>query len=804
MLRNFIKTTLRNLWKNKTCSFLNIFGLAIGIACAGLIFLWAQDEFTYDNGNVKKDRLYEVEVNSTYDGNSFTMTSTPRPMRAAMKSEIPGIANTARYSVFDERFLFSFDNKSMYAAGRYTDASLFNMFTFHFVQGNAKNPFPQLYSLVITESTSKKFFGDEKDVTGKKVRVDNSQDYIISGVIKDLPENSTLQFEWLASWEITDAKELAAGAGTNRDATDWGSYGPFTFVELDKNANIAAINDQLKNFIHSKAADQKSSSFLFPMKHWRLYEDFANGKETGRGRIKQVRMLSAIAWIILFIACINFMNLATANSQKRAKEVGVRKVLGAEKKGLVAQFISEALFMSLLASIVSIIIIIFALPSFNMLMQKNLSLGLSNPYHITALLIIAAICGLIAGSYPSLYLSSFNPALVLKGMKLKTGSAALIRKGLVVVQFTVSIVFIISTIIVYMQIEHAKSRDIGFNRNKLIEVIPQHDITNVFPLIKNELMRTGLIENAAITDHTTLYGGDTDDGFKWQGKSPETKISIAHRNVSTEFIATSGMQIVEGRDFRNNAVAENSNVLINESMEKLMGKESAVGKIIQSRRGLPDGVFTNVNVIGVVKDYIFGNIYGGGSGPVVIFCKQPEYQTFLYVRAKQQANLEQVLASIATVMKKNNPSYPLEYKFVDEQFNNMFQNETLISKVSSVFASLAIMISCLGLFGLAAYTAEQRTKEIGIRKVLGAGVTGLTRLLSKDFLQLVFISCFIAFPLAWWMMHNWLQSYDYRIAISWWIFLIAGAVAILIALFTISFQTIKAAVANPVKSLRSE
>jgi ABC-type antimicrobial peptide transport system permease subunit len=459
--------------------------------------------------------------------------------------------------------------------------------------------------------------------------------------------------------------------------------------------------------------------------------------------------------------------------------------------------------MSLFATIVAIGIIAFSLPAFNMLMQKRLALNIANPFHIISLLIIAVICGLIAGSYPSFYLSSFNPINVLKGLKIKTGSASVIRKGLVIVQFVVSVVFIISTMIVYMQIQHVKNRNLGFNKDNLLEINPQHDISQIFPLIKNELMQTGAIENAAISDHTTLYGGDTDDRFKWQGKSPDNKISIAHRNVSTEFISSSGMKIIEGRNFSNNAASENSNVIINESMAKMMGKESAVGKIIQNPRDNPDGIFTNVAVIGVVKDYIYGNIYGKAS-PLIIFCKPPENQPFLYVRVKRQTNLEQALAKIEAVMKKNNPAYPLEYQFVDEQFNKMFQNETLIGQVSSVFASLAMIISCLGLFGLAAYTAEQRTKEIGIRKVLGASVTGLASLLSKDFLQLVCVSCLIAFPLAWWIMHDWLQNYEYRIAISWWVFLIAGNVAIWIALATISFQAIKTAIANPVKSLRTQ
>jgi putative ABC transport system permease protein len=807
MFKNYFKTTIRSLWRNKGYSFLNIFGLAIGIACAGLIFLWAEDELNWDNNNVKKDKLYQLEVNLTVDKNEWTMGSTPRPLGTAMKTEIPGIASTARLSDQAQRLLFSFTDKSLYAAGRYTDASLFSMFTFHFLEGNSKNPFPQLYSLVITESTAKKFFGNEKDVIGKTIRVNNKQDYVVSGVVKDMPENSTLQFEWLAPYEITivDLKELGKQHGiTMTDAMEWSSYGPLTYVELDKSANLAVINKQLKDFIHRKAADQRKETFLYPMKDWRLYSEFANGKPTGGGRIIQVRMLSAIAWIILLIACINFMNLATASSQKRAKEVGVRKVLGAGKKKLVMQFMGEAFFMALIATIVAIFIMSLSLPAFNLLMQKQLGLNIANPYHIISLLIIAIICGLIAGSYPSLYLSSFNPVFVLKGLKIKAGSASFIRKGLVIVQFVISVVFIISTMIVYMQIQHIKNRNLGLNKNNLIEINPENDISKIFSLIKNDLLSAGVIENVALTDHSTLTGGDTDGRFRWQGKSEDSKVSVAHRNVSPEFISTSGMQIIQGRDFSNDAASENSNVIINESMGKMMGKESAVGKIIQSPRGNADGVFTNMTVIGVVKDYVYGNIYDSKAEPLIIFCKPPEYQNFIYVRTKAQINIQEALAKIEAVMKKDNAAYPLEYKFVDDQFRDMFSDETLISKVSGIFAALAIIISCLGLFGLAAYTAEQRTKEIGIRKVLGASVGGITTLISKDFLLLVTIACAVAFPVAWWIMHDWLQNYEYRIEISWWIFLAAGISAVLIALITISFQSIKAAIANPVKSLRTE
>jgi putative ABC transport system permease protein len=794
------KTAFRSLWKNKTYSTLNILGLAIGIACAGLIFLWVEDEMTFDAVHVKKDRLYSVQVNLPLASNLFTMGSTPRPLAAALKREIPGIVNTARASDQGKHSLFSFGDKALYASGKYADPAIFNMFTLTFVQGSAQSAFAQLYSLVITESTARKFFGTGEKVVGRTVRMNNELDYVVTGVLKDLPDNSTLQFEWLAPYEVTILQSQAKGGGN--DGLDWGSYGPYTYVELDAKADVTAINKQLKDFIHGKRSDQNKTAFLFPMSDWRLYGEFENGQATGGGRIRQVRMLSVIAWIILLIACINFMNLATASSQQRAKEVGVRKVLGAGRGGLIAQFIGEALLMSLLAAVVALTIILLALPAYNQLMQKELSMGMGDPTHIAALLVIVLVCGLVAGSYPSVYLSSFNPVRVLKGVKIKMGSAAWIRKGLVVFQFTVSVVFIISTMIVYLQLQHVKDRNLGFNKDHLIEVDMQHDVFALFPSIKEELLHTGLIENVATSDHVTLRGGNTYSAFRWEGKSPDEEISVAFRNVSPEFVATSGMKIIAGRDFTVNAAADGTQIIISESLAKLMGKESAVGKIIQSPRGNKEGVLTNLTVVGVIKDYVYGNMYGT-SGPVMFLC-QPKDAELVYVRAKPQSNPEQVIAKIGMVMKQYNPAYPLEYKFVDDQFNALFKNEMLISQVSGVFAVLAIIISCLGLFGLAAYTAERRIKEIGIRKVLGASVAGLAGLLSKDFLQLVGISCLVAFPVAWWIMQDWLQGYEYRITISWWIFLVAGVAAVLIALLTISTQAIRAAMMNPVRSLRSE
>ncbi|MEO8763766.1 MAG: ABC transporter permease [Ginsengibacter sp.] len=794
MIKNFFKATFRSLWKNKGYSFLNIFGLAIGIACAGLIFLWVKDELSYNNFNVKKDRLYYVRENQAYDSYTATFGSTPGLLGPAIQAEIPGIANTCRSSEQQTSLLFSIGDKSMYAVGKYAETSLFSMFTLPFIEGNAKSAFAQLYSLVITESAAKKFFGNAKDVLGKTIRVDNKHDYVITGILKDIPPNSTLQFEWLAPFKIYYDQSPWLYS--------WGNSGLSTYVELKPGVNPASVNRQLYDFIQKRQPSSIAHPFIWSMNDWHLYDDFSNGKPTGGGRIEYVRLFSIIAWIIIVIACINFMNLSTARSEKRAREVGVRKVLGAGKKRLVAQFIGEALLMSLISTCVALVIISLFLPSFNTLVQKQLSPGLDNPVHLAALFLITVVCGIVAGSYPSLYLSSFNPVFVLKGIKLKSGSAALIRKGLVVLQFTISIILIISTIIIYQQIQHVKNRQLGFNKNNLLSTDVVGTVAKDYSSIKADLLGTGIIDNVALSDHPTIYGGNNTDGMTWEGKAPGTKILVSTRYISPGFMQTSDIKILSGRDFQpaDSIFNKTLNILITRSFEKLMGNGSAIGKILRY-----EGDTSNMNatVVGVVNDYVYGDMYAK-SDPVLFLCTPPEHATLMYIRIKPQVNTERALAKIGAIMKKDNPAYPFNYIFVDDQFNAMFTNEMLISKLSRVFAALAIIISCLGLFGLAAYTAERRTKEIGIRKVLGSSVAGIATLLSKDFMKLIILSCAVAFPVAWWMMQSWLQGYQYRIGISWQIFLWAGLLAIIIALLTISFQAVKAAIANPVKSLRNE
>ena len=788
MFRNYLKTSIRNLWKNRGYSFLNIAGLAIGIACAALIFLWVEDELTFNHYFSNRDNLYNVKDQQTYDGTTFTFDATPGPMAAAMKQEIPGIKNTARCT-WGNQLLFSYGDKAIYDQGNYVDAPFLSMFQLQFIKGSPSKAFTQLNSLVVNETMANKFFGTT-DVLGKTLKVNNKEDYVITGVIKDLPKNVSFKFDWLAPFKIYE--------NNNQWLQQWGNNGVITYVETEPNANIDAINNKLHGYIQTKMPEAIAKMSIYPMNRWRLYNNFdTNGKEK-EGRIKYVNLFSLIAWIILIIACINFMNLATARSEQRAREVGVRKVLGAGKGKLIGQFIGESLIMAFISAFLAVIIVYVVLPAFNMLVEKQLIVDILNPVHIGALVSIAILCGLIAGSYPAFYLSSFNPVTVLKGLKLKSGaSAGFIRKSLVIVQFTISVVLIISTIIIYQQLQHVKDRDLGYNKEGLVYTTLSGKMKENFGVIKNDLIRTGVVQNASLSNSQVLQLGSNTGDFDWQGKDPNKQVLITVEGVNPEYVSTMGMHLKSGRDFYSDIKSDSNNIIINEALAKLLGKKDVVGSVVTRNGGKE-----KYTIVGVINDFVYNSMYSPAA-PLILYSDTSNVN-FLTVRFKQNADLKTALAKVESVVKSDNPGYPVEFNFVDEQFNQLFKTETLIGKLASVFAVLAIIISCLGLFGLAAYTAERRTKEIGIRKVLGASAQGLAGLLSKDFIQLVAISCLIAFPVAWWMMHNWLQDYEYRVEISWWIFIAADLLAIFIALITVSFQAIRAAFMNPVKSLRTE
>ncbi|HEV3414833.1 MAG TPA: ABC transporter permease [Puia sp.] len=791
MFTNYLKAYLRNLWKNRTYTFLNIIGLAVGITCSTLIFLWVEDEFNWNHQFAnKKQFLYQVEDNQTYDGTTYTFEATPGPLAASMKADIPGIANSSHLT-WTNRALFSLNDKSLYEEGSFCDASFLSMFNLDFAEGNPATALGDIHSLVISRSMATAIFG-ATDPLGKIVRMNNADQYTITGVFDDLPENTSFRFHWLGNYQ--------AFYQNNQWLQQWGTNSIMTFVELKPSANPSAINKLLTDYVQTKSPGAAMKGFIFPMSDWRLYRSFKNGKQdASNGRIQYVRIFIIIAWIILIIACINFMNLATASSERRAREVGVRKVLGAGKGKLIGQFIGESLLMAFLAVIVSIGLTTLILPAFNTLVEKQLSLNLLNPLHLAGLLTIGLLCGFLAGSYPSFYLSSFNPVSVLKGLKLKTaGGAVYIRKGLVILQFATSIVFIITTIIIYQQLQYVQHREMGYEKQGLFYMALQGKMNQHFAAIHNDLIHTGYISDAALSSSPVLELGSNTGDFDWTGKDPRKQVLITVENASPQYLSTMGMHLAAGRDFNEIAAQDSNNIIINETLARIITKGNPVGSLITRNDGQQ-----KFRVVGVIKDFVYNDMYQSAA-PLILFC-DPADTYVMSVRLKANADVPKALTATGQVLKSNNPGYPFEYRFVDEEFENQFKTETLTGRLSGIFAALAIFISCLGLFGLAGYAAERRTKEIGVRKVLGASVARLTGMLSADFVLLVLSSCVLALPIAGLIMHNWLKSYAYRAGINWVVvFALAGAGALMIALLTVSFITIRAALANPIKSLRTE
>jgi putative ABC transport system permease protein len=791
MFKNYFKTTLRNLWKNKTYSFLNIAGLAIGIASAALIFLWVEDELTFNHNFAKRDFIYRIMENHHNDGKINTSGSTPGPMAQAVKTDIPGIKNSGRLSwTMDE--LMVLKDKSIKESGAYIDPSVLSMLAPDFIFGKPEEVFSDLQSVVINETVARKFFGDENPV-GKTIKMNANQGYsvdglyTVTGVYKDFPQNSSYQFQWISPYVVFENK--------NDWMKPWDNNLTETLVELNPSVDPESINKKLFGYVAAKTGVPSASCILFSMNDWNLRSQFTDGKPDG-GNIKYVKLFSLIAVIILIIACINFMNLSTAQSEKRAREVGVRKVMGAGKNRLIVQFIGESLLMSFMAVILAIVIIYLVLPVYSNMVRKPLEINLFSVSHLGWLLTVGLVTGLMAGSYPAFYLSSFNPIKVLKGIKIKTGAGVIfIRKGLVISQFAVSIILIVCTTIIYQQIQHIKNRDLGYDKDRLIVMDLQGDIKEHFSSVLGQLKATGLIENAAMSLHDPLHIYSYTDGFTWPGKDLNNKVTIHSNRVSPGYLSLLHMNVVEGRDFYQTPDVDSNRVIINESMKKLMGKEGKPGGHISINK-------TNLEVAGITKDIVYNDVYAAGS-PLILFSNSKS-GTVLTIRIKRDADLAEALAKTEAIFKINNPGYPFEYRFLDEEFNQLFSTESLIGNLAGIFSVLAIFISCLGLFGLSAYTAEQRRKEIGIRKVLGASTQGLAGLLSMEFLKLVALSCILAFPISWWAMHIWLQDYQYRTTIHWWIFALAGIVSLTIALVTVSFQAIKVAITNPIRSLRTE
>jgi putative ABC transport system permease protein len=785
MLKNYLKTAWRHIVKNKGFSVLNIVGLSMGLACAILILLWIQDEVSYNKFNKKYSVLYQVMENHDYDGKIYTFAATPGPLAASMKADFPEVLHTARMG-WGDRWLFDQGDKPLYENGNYVDAEFFEMFSFDFIYGNAKQPLPDQHAMVITEKLSKKIYG-EKNPVGTYLRVNDKTEFLVTAVVKDPPLNSSVKFEWLVSFKNFEEQ--------NQWWTKWGFNGMQTFAELKPLTSLASFNRKFCKYIKSKESDASGEPLLLPMKDWRLRNNFEHGKQIG-GRIEYVKLFGIIAVLLVVIACINFMNLATARSEQRAKEVGVRKVMGAQRSALMTQFIGESMVMAFFSLLGACILVVTFLPLFNDLVGKQLTLGMDRPLQWLIFLGIAAVCGLLAGSYPSIFLSAFKPISIFRGnTQGKNSRTVLIRKGLVITQFVISIVLIISTVVIYKQIQHVKSRQLGFNKDKLLYVSQKGRINEKLEVIYDDLMKTGVVAHAATCNQRVLQMGNNTGGFHWQGMDPKADVLITTEFVSPDYLKTTGMELLSGRSFYSNAKSDSLSVLVNETLAKIMGGGKALNQQIWQDS-------TKYTIVGVVKDFVYNSMYNRPD-PVIMYC-DPHATSYYFVRLDENAEMESALKKVETVFKRHNPGYPFEYNFLDADFDNQFRSEMLVSKLSRLFAIITIIVSCLGLFGLAAYTAERRTKEIGIRKVLGASLQNVVSLLSKDFLKLVVIALLIASPLAWYLMNNWLQEYSYRISVQWWMFAAAGAASIFIALFTVSFQALKAAIANPVKSLRTE
>lgn len=788
MIKNFIKATFRNLWKTKSYSFLNIFGLAIGIAAAALIFLWVENEVNYNKHFTHIDELYIVKSKQTYDGSTFVFEATPGPLAKIVEKEIPGIKYAVRLG-WNTPLLFSNGDHNLYLNGYHAEPEILDLLSINFLQGNPDEALKDPNNIILSEEGAKLLFGNAPAV-GKSIRISNNESYIVSGVVKDLPNNSSLKFNWIIPF-----KKYETGLDWLKE---WGNNGIMTLIQIDKNANIDQINAKLQDFVKNKTNGEVtfSKNFLYPMNRWRMYNVFDQNGNEQEGKIKNVKLFSIVAGIVLLIACINFMNLATARSEKRAKEVGMRKVVGATKNSLMLQFLGESLIFAFISAVLAILFIYISIGPFNSMINQKLEVDLLSKNHLLFLFTVVLSCGLFAGSYPAFYLSAFNPISTLKGHKQKTGASIFIRKGLVVLQYTASIVLIISTVIIYQQINHAKGRDLGYNRSQIITTSLQGDIAKHIDLIKDELKATGNIEHVGISDMSVLNISNNSSGFEWEGKDPKSSILINMLRTDDEFIPSMDMKMLDGRNFNPHYLGDSTSVMVNETFAKMIKKDGLVAGSMISYGS------ESYRIVGVVKNFLYNSVYESPMPLVLI----PFYADngILNIKTKAGIDLPATMLQIEKILKKHNPSYPFEYRFLDDTFNNTFQSELFIQKLASVFAILSIIISCLGLFGLSAFATAQRSKEIGIRKVLGASVTRLLHMLNREFILLIILSCLIAFPIAWYMMHQWLGNYSYRIEISWLVFIISGALALIIALMTISTQALRAALSNPTNSLRNE
>jgi len=789
MIRNFFKVAIRNLWKHKGYSFLNIFGLAMGMTCSLLILLWINDERGMDNFHTKGARLFRVFERQYYDGKIVGGYYTPGLLAAEMKKVIPEVEMAAGYSWVDEA-TFQSGDKIIKEKGSSAGADYFSMFSYPLIGGTAASALSSPVSIAISRKMATDFFGDPRSAMGKTIRYQDKKDLKVTAVFENVPGNSYEKFDFLTNWDFFLEEETWA--------KDWGNNGPNTLVMLRADANPALVSNKITKFLDRYNKDQgKGFRIELGMQRFGdvyLHSNFKDGRLEG-GRVEYVHLFSIVAIFILLIACINFMNLTTARSVKRAREIGIRKVVGAVRPALIRQFISEAVLLAFFSMVIAMGMVILLLPAFNFLTEKNISFPYGSSSFWLSLAALTLITGCVSGSYPALFLSAFKPIRVLKGAMKFSAGAAWFRKGLVVFQFVLSIVLIIGTIVVSRQVNYIQTLNLGFDRDNLVTIPLEGSLTKNYQLLKTGAARIPGVTEISRISNSPIGMDNTTGGVQWEGKDPNSTPMFTQASVGYDFTRTMHLTIVAGRDFSRDFATDSVGYILNEAALKKIGYKDPIGKPLTfwSKKG---------KIIGVLKDFHFNSLHEPIK-PLIFRLADEEKWGQALVRI-QAGKTKQALAALEPLVRRLNPQFPFTYQFADEAYQKLYKSEAIVHNLSNCFAILAIFISCLGLLGLAMFTAEQRTKEFGVRKVLGASVATLFGLLSKDFLFLVLIAFLVASPLAWLAMRQWLQNFAYHIDIQWWIFLLAGAMALVIALLTVSVQAIKVAIANPVKSLRTE
>lgn len=787
MLKHNLLIIFRNFKRNKSSFFINLIGLSTGLACALLIYLWVNDELNFDRFHEKDSQLFQVMQNVDMTEEIVTWDVTPGPLAEALVDEMSEVE--CAVSVFEVHLQgkpnLSFKDNKIKVNCLFVSKDFFNIFSYDLIEGDANKILTDKSSIVISEELAMKLFNSATNVIGKTINFQNEKQFIVSGIFKGVPPNSSLQFDFVLSDKLLIEKYPSI--------SHWGNSQPSTYVLLKQGTNIQQFNDKIARLIERKCGESHRTLFLRPYSDKYLYGTYENGVQVG-GRIEYVKLFSIIAIFILVIACINFMNLSTARASKRMKEIGMKKALGASPKSLIFQYLSESVLMAFLSLFVAIILDESFLPQFNEITGKQITMNF-NSFHILIFLGITLFTGLIAGSYPALYLSSFNPVTVLKGKFNSSIGELWPRKGLVIFQFALSGILIVSVLVVYKQIKYIQNKKLGFEKDNVMYFDMEGRITENRDAFLSEVKNIPGIVNASSTSFNILGLHNITGGVSWKGKNPDDIIDFHMQKVNYDFIETHGIKMKEGRAFSKDFGSDNSNIICNEAAIKIMGLKDPIGKVINLWG-------ENRQIIGITKDFHFESLYKKVN-PLLFVLASPSQNLKMMVKIKAGTEKE-TIERLRKFYEKYNPGFVFEYKFLDEDYQAKYVAEKRVAVLSRYFAGLAILISCLGLFGLAAFTAERRRKEIGIRKMLGSSELGIITLLTNDFTKIVLVSLLISLPVSYFVTKHWLDGFAYRIDLQVWYFISAALITLFIAWITVGTQAIKAALANPVESLRYE